>query len=67
MGLIQFAIAVVIVVAVVAVVLWFVRSSGVAIPQPLLIIGYAVVAVVAILFLAGLAGWGPVAVNWRGP
>jgi hypothetical protein len=66
-GIIQFAIAVIVIVAVMAILWWFIQKSGVTIPQPFMIILYAVVAIVAILFLVGLAGWGPLAVNWRGP
>jgi hypothetical protein len=54
-----------VVIAIVAVVAWFVRSSGVAIPQPLLIVLYAAAAILAIVVLAGLAGMGPMVVNWR--
>lgn len=64
MGIIQFAILVVIVIAVVAIVAWFLRSSGLTIPQPLMIVAYALLAVFAILLLAGLAGWGPMGVRW---
>ena len=61
MSLISLAIAVVVLIAIAAVVSWFVKSSGVVIPQPLLIVIYAAIAVIAILFLARLAGvWGVV-------
>ncbi len=65
MDLISLAIFLVVVVAVAAVVYWFVNKSGVVIPQPLKIVLYAVVAVVAILFLANLAGLGPPIVRFR--
>ena len=59
MSIISLAIVVVVLVAVAAIVVWFVRSSGITIPQPLLIVIYAVVAIVAILLIASLAGVGP--------
>jgi hypothetical protein len=65
MDLISLAILVIVVVACIAIVAWFVRSSGLTIPQPLLIVCYAALAIVAILVLVGLAGMGPMAVNWR--
>jgi len=62
--IINLAILVIVIVAVCAVVAWFVKSSGLTIPQPLLIVLYAALAIIAILVLAGLAGLGPVAVRW---
>lgn len=59
MDLIRFAVLVVVLVAVCAIVAWFVRRSGLVIPQPLLIVIYAVVAIVAILLIAQLVGVGP--------
>ena len=64
MDIVKFAIILIVIVAVVAVVGWFIRSSGVAVPQPVWVVIYAVCAIVAILFLVGLAGMGPVAVRW---
>ena len=64
MDIINLAILVIVIVAVCAVVAWFVKSSGLTIPQPLLIVLYAALAIIAILVLAGLAGLGPVAVRW---
>ncbi len=58
MDLIGLAIAIIVLVAVCAVVVWFVRSSGITIPQPLLIVIYAVLAIFAILFLVHFAGIG---------
>jgi hypothetical protein len=64
MSIVQLAVVLVVIIAIAAVVAWFVRSSGIAIPQPLLIVIWAAVAIIAILFLAGLAGMGPVGVRW---
>lgn len=65
MGIVELAILVIVVVACIAVVAWFVRSSGLTIPQPLLIVLYAAGAILCILLLVGLAGMGPMAINWR--
>ena len=65
MDVISLAILVIVIVAVIAIVAWFVRSSGLTIPQPLLIVLYAAGAILCILLLVGLAGMGPMAVNWR--
>lgn len=59
MGIVELAILLVVIVAIVAIVAWFVRSSGVTIPQPVLIACYAILAIIAILFVANLAGLGP--------
>lgn len=59
MPLIQIAIGIIVIVAVIAIASWFVRSSGVVIPRPIMIALYAVIAIVAILFVASLAGMGP--------
>jgi hypothetical protein len=64
MSIVQLAVVLVVVIAIAAVVAWFVRSSGITIPQPLLIVIWAAVAIIAIIFLASLAGMGPVAVRW---
>jgi hypothetical protein len=58
-NLVSLAIFIVVIVAVVAIVLWFVRSSGVTVPKPIQIALYAIIAIVAILFVASLAGIGP--------
>lgn len=60
MDIVSLAIWVIVVIAVIAVVYWFTRASGVVIPQPLLIVLYAVIAIVAIIFLARIAGLGRV-------
>ena len=59
MDLVSLAIFVIVLVAIAAIVYWFVGASGVAIPQPLKIALLAVVAIVAILIVANLAGLGP--------
>jgi predicted membrane channel-forming protein YqfA (hemolysin III family) len=59
MSIVQLAILLIVIIAISAVVAWFVRSSGVSIPQPLLIAIYAVVAIVVIILIANLAGLGP--------
>jgi len=56
---IQLAITVIVLVAIIAIVYWFINHSGIAIPRPFLIAIYAVIAILAILFLASLAGVGP--------
>lgn len=55
------AIWLIVVVAIIGIVIWFVSYSGVwpKIPHPFKIVIYAVVAIVAILFLLGLVGHGP--------
>ncbi len=52
--MIDIAIWLIVVIAVFAVVQWFISSSGVSIPRPAMIVIYAVIAIVAILFLAQL-------------
>jgi hypothetical protein len=64
MSIVRLAVVLVVIIAIAAVVIWFTRSSGITIPQPLLIVIYAAVAIIAIIFLASLAGMGPVAVRW---
>lgn len=59
MLVVQIAITVIVIVAVIAIVVWFVRSSNITIPQPIKIALYAVIAIVAILFVASLGGIGP--------
>ena len=59
MNLVNLAIGIIILVAVIAIVGWFVRSSGISIPQPFLIAIYAILAIIAILVVANLAGIGP--------
>lgn len=63
MNLVSLAIAVVVIVAVAAIVLWFVRASGVSIPEPIKIALYAILAIVAILVVANLAGLGPAVIR----
>lgn len=59
MSLIQLAILIIVIVAVCAIVMWFIRSSGLSIPQPIMIALYAIFAILAILLVANLAGIGP--------
>lgn len=59
MTLVQLAILIIVIIAVVAIVVWFVRSSGLTIPQPLVIAFYAILAILAIILIANLAGIGP--------
>lgn len=59
MNLVHLAIVLIVIIAIVAIVLWFLRSSGIAIPEPVKIALYAVLAILAILFVADLAGVGP--------
>ena len=54
--MVELAITLVVLIAIAAVVTWFTRASGITIPQPLLIVVYAVLAVVAIIYLARFAG-----------
>jgi hypothetical protein len=63
MGLVEFVILIIVVVAVIAIGAWFVRSSGITIPQPLMIAFYAIAAILAILIVVRAAGlWGGPAV-----
>lgn len=64
MDIFRFLILIVVIAAVVAIVGWFLRKSKVVIPYPVMIVFYAVLAIVAILFLVSLAGMGPMAVRW---
>lgn len=59
MSIVQLAILIIVIVAIIAIVGWFLRSSGITIPQPLMIAVYAVLAILAILLVANLAGIGP--------
>ena len=52
MDIIGLLVTVIVVVAIIAVLRWFLSASGVAIPQPLLIVIYAIISIIAILFLA---------------
>lgn len=61
--LVNIAILIVVVVAVYAIVRWFLSKTGTVIPQPVLIAIYAIVAIIAIIFVAGLLTGGPVAVR----
>lgn len=58
-NVLHLVVVLILVVAAVAVLQWFVSYSGVNIPKPVMIVLYAAVAILAILFLAGLAGVGP--------
>lgn len=64
MNIYQLLVILIIVVAAVAILQWFVAKSKITISQPVMIIIYAVCAIVAIAFLFSLAGMGPVAVRW---
>jgi hypothetical protein len=61
MGLVELVILVIVVVAVIAIGAWFVRSSGITVPQPFVIAGYAILAILAILLVVRMAGF------WGGP
>jgi hypothetical protein len=63
--LVSLALVVIVVVAVAAIVYWFVNKSGVAVPQPVKIALYAVLAIVCVLVVANLAGLGPPLVRVR--
>ncbi len=56
MDIISLLVTIIVIVAIIAVFRWFLTSSGVAIPQPLVIVAYAVIAIIAILFLAQYIG-----------
>lgn len=58
-NVVSLAIWLILIIAIAAVVFWFQRESGITIPQPLRIVLLAVVAILAILLLADLAGVGP--------
>lgn len=58
MDIVGLCITIIVVVAICAICAWFVRSSGLTIPQPILIAVYAVLAILAILFVAHYAGVG---------
>jgi hypothetical protein len=55
MGIIEFAILFILIVAVCAICVWFWRKSGIVIPAPFNIVLYAVLAILAILLLVYLA------------
>ena len=57
--LVNLAIYLVVLIALAAIVWWFVQQSGIVIPKPLMIVVYAVLAILCILLLADLAGVGP--------
>lgn len=63
MDIVSIAIAVIVVIAVVAITWWFVKRSGIPIPEPVVIALWAIIAIVAILFVANLAGLGPAVVR----
>jgi hypothetical protein len=60
MNLVSLAIWINVIVAVAAIVVWFLNRSGLVIPEPLKIALLAIVAIIAILIVAGLVGPGPV-------
>ena len=59
MSIVQLAILIIVLVAVAAVVAWFLRQSNIAIPEPFLYALYALIAILAIMIIANLAGLGP--------
>jgi len=59
MNLLHLAIAIIVFVAVFAIVAWFIKYSELVIPKPVMIAIYAAVAIIAILVIASLAGFGP--------
>lgn len=59
MSIVQLAILLIVIIAIVAITAWFVRSSGVTIPQPVMIALWAILAILMILLVANLAGIGP--------
>ena len=59
MDIVSLAILIIVIVAVVAIVIWFLNKSGIVIPEPVKIALWAVLAIIAILFVANLAGIGP--------
>lgn len=63
MSLIQLAILIIAIVAVIAIVGWFLKSSEITIPKPVLIALYAIAAILAILLVADVAGIGPGIIN----
>ena len=65
MGIVELAILIVVVVAVCGIVIWYIRRSGIVIPEPLMLAFWAIVAILAILFVASLAGIGPMNIRWR--
>lgn len=65
MDIVSLAILVIVIVAVVAIVIWYVRRSGIVIPEPLMLALWAIIAILAILFVASLAGIGPMNIRWR--
>lgn len=60
MNLVSLAIWVVVIVAVCAIVVWFINRSGLVIAEPVKIALLAVVAILAIIVVANIAGTGPV-------
>ena len=64
MDIVTLAVVLVVVIAIVAIVLWYLRRTGIVIPEPIRIAGLAVVAILAILFVASLAGVGPRVLVW---
>lgn len=58
MDLVSLAIWIIVIVAVGAIVYWFVQSSGINIPRPFQIALMAIVAIIAIILVVRLAGVG---------
>lgn len=56
MDLVGLAIALIVIIAVLAIGYWFLKASGLPIPQPVLIALYAIVAIVCILVVVHYAG-----------
>lgn len=61
MNLVSLLIALIVLIAVGAILYWF--MGKVPLPEPFKIVVYAVLAIVAILIVAGLAGFGPVVIR----
>lgn len=60
MDIVGLLITLIVIIAVVAIFWWFLKASGIPIPQPVQIALWAVVAILAILFVARFAGLGRV-------
>ena len=58
MDIVTIAIALIVIIAICAIVYWFLQASGISIPQPIRIALLAILAIVAILFVARMAGLG---------
>lgn len=64
MPILKFLILCVFIIAGVAIVMWLLRKTNTVIPEPLLYVLYAALAIVCLVLLASLAGFGPIAVVW---